>query len=146
MTKRTRKAKIAFTIFILKIWISFTWSADVAGEFRNCAIIAGIATAIDACVDLFLEDKSVTLALHFYDWLVLLWLLEEVDSCFSQWVHTNLYPQLIYIVIEITIGLMGFSHNFYPWEHKKQFLHILKLFFLTIKDCFKNIIFSFLIS
>lgn len=56
MAKRTRKAKITFTVFVLKIRISFTWSADVAGKIGDCAVVAWIATAVDAGIDLFLED------------------------------------------------------------------------------------------
>lgn len=84
MAKGTRKAKIAFTMFTLTIWASLTRSAYVVRKIRDCAIIARIATTIYAGIDLFLKDQSVAFALHFYYWLVLLWLLEQVDSCLGQ--------------------------------------------------------------
>lgn len=49
--------------------------------------MTAVTRAIDACVDLFLEDAATALALDLDLGLVLLWLVEEVDACLGQGIH-----------------------------------------------------------
>ena len=49
--------------------------------------MTAIMRAIDACVDLLLEDAATTLALDLDLGLVLLRLMEEVDACLGEGIH-----------------------------------------------------------
>ena len=49
--------------------------------------MTAIMRAIDACVDLLLEDAATALALDLDLGLVLLRLMEEVDACLGEGIH-----------------------------------------------------------
>lgn len=49
--------------------------------------MTAVTRAVDACVDLLLEDAATALALDFDLGLVLLRLVEKVDACLGQGIH-----------------------------------------------------------
>lgn len=49
--------------------------------------MTAITRAVDACVDLLLEDAATALALDLDLGLVLLWLVNEMNACLGEGVH-----------------------------------------------------------
>jgi hypothetical protein len=84
---RAGEAKGASAILESALVHAFAGAALLGGELRDCAIVAAVGGAIDAGVDLFLQDVSVAFALYFHLGLGLLWWVQEVDSCLCEREH-----------------------------------------------------------